>query len=196
MAKAVNFRANNNAQGHGNRVRGVTLHDTSRERREPPKTLLSLLGSHRGADASRSRHRVGRPIRGSASLAGWCVAGPGWAAAPKDGDHRYGRGHNRGSHSRASHGRRRQMGRLARRRLAWWRMAWWRMAWWRLGWWRMGLGLCTGFALGLGLGAAPYSAYGGPYYGAYAYGGDCVMRRQPVINRWRHRAWRWVRVCY
>jgi hypothetical protein len=53
-----------------------------RERREPPKTLLSLLGSHRGADASRSRHRVGRPIRGSASLAGWCVAGPGWAAAP------------------------------------------------------------------------------------------------------------------
>jgi hypothetical protein len=75
MAKAANFRANNNAQGHSNRVRGVTLHDTSRERREPPKTLLSLLGSHRGADASRSHHRVGRRIRGSASLAGWCVAG-------------------------------------------------------------------------------------------------------------------------
>jgi hypothetical protein len=48
MAKAANFRANNNAQGHGNRVRALTLHDTSRGWREPPKTLLSLLGSHRG----------------------------------------------------------------------------------------------------------------------------------------------------
>src|SRR6476620_6178171 len=44
--------------------------------------------------------------------------------------------------------------------------------------------------------AAPYYAYGGPYYGAYAYGGVCVMRRRPVINRWGHRVWRWVRVCY
>jgi hypothetical protein len=41
MAKAANFRANNNAQGHGNRVRGLILHDTSRDRREVPETLLS-----------------------------------------------------------------------------------------------------------------------------------------------------------
>jgi hypothetical protein len=34
---------------------------------------------------------------------------------------------------------------------------------------------------------APYYTYGGPYYGAYAYGGNCVMRRRPVINRWGHR---------
>ena len=24
----------------------------------------------------------------------------------------------------------------------------------------------------------------------------CVMRRRVVINRWGHRVWRWVRVCY
>jgi len=65
---------------------------------------------------------------------------------------------------------------------------------WRRGGWGWGVG--PGFALGLGLGAAPYYAYGGPYYGSYAYGGDCVMRRRPEINRWGHRVWRWVRVCY
>ena len=35
--------------------------------------------------------------------------------------------------------------------------------------------------------------YGGPYS---AYGGDCVMRRRWVINRWGHRVLRWTRVCY
>src|SRR5262249_10370660 len=59
-----------------------TLHDTSRKWREALKTLLNLLGSHRGGDASRSRHHVGKPIRGLASLAGSCAAGPGLAAAP------------------------------------------------------------------------------------------------------------------
>ena len=70
----------------------------------------------------------------------------------------------------------------------------WRGGGWRGGGWGWGVG--PGFALGLGLGAAPYYAYGGPYYGSYAYGGDCVMRRRAVINRWGHRVWRWVRVCY
>ena len=73
----------------------------------------------------------------------------------------------------------------------------WRGGGWRGGGWGWGVG--PGFALGLGLGAlgaAPYYGYGGPYYGSYAYGGDCVMRRRPVINRWGHRVWRWVRVCY
>jgi hypothetical protein len=64
---------------------------------------------------------------------------------------------------------------------------------WRGGGW--GWGFAPGLALGLGLGAAPFYAYGGPYYGAYAYG-DCVMRRRAVINRWGHRVWRWVRACY
>jgi hypothetical protein len=69
----------------------------------------------------------------------------------------------------------------------------WRGGGWRGGGW--GWGFAPGFALGLGLGAAPYYACGGPYYGAYAYG-DCVTRRRAAINRWGHRAWRWVRVCY
>jgi len=46
-----------------------------RKRQEARKTSLSLSGSHQGADASRSRRLVGRPIRGSGSLAGWWVAG-------------------------------------------------------------------------------------------------------------------------
>jgi hypothetical protein len=47
-----------------------------------------------------------------------------------------------------------------------------------------------GFAIGFG---APYQGgyYGGPYY---AYGGDCVMRRRWVINRWG--VLRWTRACY
>src|SRR5262249_34310240 len=48
------------------------------------KNLAQPVGIASGAGASRSRHRVGRPIRGSASLAGWC-AGPGWATAYGDG---------------------------------------------------------------------------------------------------------------
>jgi len=75
-----------------------------------------------------------------------------------------------------------------------WHGGGWRGGGWRGGGWGWGVG--PGFALGLGLGAAPYYAYGGPYYGSYAYGGDCVMRRRAVINRWGHRVWRWVRVCY
>src|SRR6476469_9749869 len=82
MAKAANFRANNNAQGHGNRVRGLILHDTSRDRREVPETLLSWLGSHGGADVWRSRRHAGRPIRAPARLAGWCVSARSRAAAP------------------------------------------------------------------------------------------------------------------
>lgn len=74
-----------------------------------------------------------------------------------------------------------------------WHGGGWHGGGWRGGGW--GWGFAPGFALGLGLGAAPYYAYGGPYYGAYAYG-DCVMRRRAVINRWGHRVWRWVRVCY
>jgi hypothetical protein len=74
-----------------------------------------------------------------------------------------------------------------------WHGGGWRGGGWRGGGW--GWGFAPGFALGLGLGAAPYYAYGGPYYGAYAYG-DCVTRRRAAINRWGHRAWRWVRVCY
>lgn len=54
-----------------------------------------------------------------------------------------------------------------------------------------GWGFAPGFAVGFG---APY--YGGYYGGPYAYGGDCVMRRRWVINRWGHRVWRWTRVCY
>ena len=55
-----------------------------------------------------------------------------------------------------------------------------------------GWGFAPGFAIGFG---APYYGgyYGGPYY---AYGGDCVMRRRWVINRWGHRVLRWTRVCY
>ena len=50
-----------------------------------------------------------------------------------------------------------------------------------------GWGWGPGFAFG----------FGGPYYGGpYAYAGDCVMRRRWVINRWGHRVFRWVRVCY
>ena len=64
------------------------------------------------------------------------------------------------------------------------------------GWGGWGLGLGTGLAVGLA--AAPfYGGYGyGPYYGAYANGGDCVMQRRWVVNRWGHRVLRWVRVCY
>jgi hypothetical protein len=63
-----------------------------------------------------------------------------------------------------------------------WHGGGWHGGGWRGGGWGWGVG--PGFALGLGLGAAPYYAYGGPYYGSYAYGGDCVMRRRAVINRW------------
>jgi hypothetical protein len=56
---------------------------------------------------------------------------------------------------------------------------------WHHGWHGGGWG--PGFAFG----------FGGPYYGGpYAYAGDCVMRRRWVINRWGHRVFRWVRVCY
>jgi len=60
------------------------------------------------------------------------------------------------------------------------------------GWGGFGWGFAPGFALGFG---APYYGgyYGGPYY---AYGGDCVMRRRWVIDRWGHRVWRWTRACY
>lgn len=58
---------------------------------------------------------------------------------------------------------------------------------WHHGWHGGGWGWGPGFAFG----------FGGPYYGGpYAYAGDCVMRRRWVINRWGHRAFRWVRVCY
>jgi hypothetical protein len=43
-------------------------------------------------------------------------------------------------------------------------------------------------------GGGPYGY--GPYYGAYGYGGDCVMRRRWVVNRYGHRVLRWVRTCY
>ena len=58
------------------------------------------------------------------------------------------------------------------------------------GWGGFGWGFAPGVALGFG---APYYGgyYGGPYY---AYGGDCVMRRRWVINRWGHRVWRWTRL--
>jgi hypothetical protein len=59
------------------------------------------------------------------------------------------------------------------------------------GWGGFGWGFAPGFAIGFG---APY--YGGYYGGPYAYGGDCVMRRHWVINRWGHRVLRWTRVCY
>jgi hypothetical protein len=60
------------------------------------------------------------------------------------------------------------------------------------GWSGFGWGFAPGFAIGFG---APYygAYYGGPYYG---YGGECVMRRRWVINRWGHRVLRWTRVCY
>ena len=73
----------------------------------------------------------------------------------------------------------------------------WRGGGW--GWGGVGLGLGTGLALGLaaGPGWGYYSPYGyGPYYGAYGYGGDCVMRRRWVVNRFGHRVLRWVRTCY
>jgi hypothetical protein len=75
----------------------------------------------------------------------------------------------------------------------------WRGGGW--GWGGVGLGLGTGLALGLAAGPAWGGYYGGPYgygpsYGAYAYGGDCVMRRRWVVNRYGHRVLRWVRACY
>ena len=97
----------------------------------------------------------------------------------KDGDHRYSRGHNRRTTL--------ALPTAADARWGGWPAA--RGGGWRGGGWGWGVG--PGFALGLGLGAAPYYAYGGPYYGSYAYGGDCVMRRRAVINRWGHRVWRW-----
>ena len=60
-----------------------------------------------------------------------------------------------------------------------WHGGGWRGGGWRGGGW--GWGFAPGFALGLGLGAAPYYAYGGPYYGAYAYGDDAPTRcNQPL----------------
>ena len=60
------------------------------------------------------------------------------------------------------------------------------------GWGGFGWGFAPGFAIGVG---APF--YGGYYGGPYsAYGGDCVMRRGWVIDRWGHRVLRWTRVCY
>ena len=59
---------------------------------------------------------------------------------------------------------------------------------WHGGGWDFGTGLALGFG-------APY--YGGYYaYDPYPYDGGCAMRRRPVINRYGHRVWRWVRVCY
>ena len=71
-----------------------------------------------------------------------------------------------------------------------WRGGGWRGGGW--GWRGFGWGFAPGFAIGFG---APYVGgfYGGPYYG---YGGDCVLRRRWVINRWGHRVLRWTRVCY
>ena len=65
----------------------------------------------------------------------------------------------------------------------------WHGSWHRGGWGWGAFG--WGFAIGFG---APF--YGGYYGGPYDYGGDCVMRRRWVINRWGHRVWRWTRVWY
>jgi hypothetical protein len=60
-----------------------------------------------------------------------------------------------------------------------WHGGGWHVGGWRSGGW--GWGFAPGFALGLGLGAAPYYAYGGPYYGAYAYVRDAPAGRdQPL----------------
>jgi hypothetical protein len=67
-----------------------------------------------------------------------------------------------------------------------WNRGWRRGGW---GWGGFGWGFAPGFAIGFG---APFYG-GGPYY---AYGGDCVMRRRWVINRWGHRVLRWTRVCF
>jgi hypothetical protein len=57
-----------------------------------------------------------------------------------------------------------------------------------------GPGFVGGLAAGAVIGGTPY--YGGGYYGGpYAYGGDCYIRRQVIINRWGHRVIRRVRVC-
>ena len=57
-----------------------------------------------------------------------------------------------------------------------------------------GPGFVGGFAAGAMIGGAPY--YGGDYYGGpYAYGGECYIRRQVVINRWGYRVVRRVRYC-
>jgi hypothetical protein len=65
---------------------------------------------------------------------------------------------------------------------------------WYGGGWGWG-GFAAGAVVG-GLLAAPYY-YGDPYYygGPYAYD-DCYLRRRLVINRYGHRVWRTVRVCY
>src|SRR5450759_937805 len=60
-----------------------------------------------------------------------------------------------------------------------------------------GGGFGPGFVGGLAAGAVIGGGYyGGGYYGGpYAYGGDCYIRRQVIINRWGHRVIRRVRVC-
>jgi hypothetical protein len=73
---------------------------------------------------------------------------------------------------------------------------------------RHGGAIAAGVIGGLALGALATGAYGGywgpgyygygyrpAYYGAYAYGGDCFIRRQRVWTDW---GWviRRVRVCY
>jgi hypothetical protein len=68
-----------------------------------------------------------------------------------------------------------------------WHGGWGRGGW---GWGGFGWGFAPGFAIGVG---APYWGWGGP---SYAYGGDCVLRRRWVINRWGHRVLRWTRVCF
>ena len=68
-----------------------------------------------------------------------------------------------------------------------WHGGWGRGGW---GWGGFGWGFAPGFAIGVG---APYWGWGGP---SYAYGGDCVLRRRWVINRWGHRVSRWTRVCF
>jgi hypothetical protein len=66
------------------------------------------------------------------------------------------------------------------------------------GWGGFGLGLGTGLAVG----AAPYYGgyYGyGPYAyddGAYAYAGDCYLKRRWVVDEYGRRILRRMRVCY
>jgi hypothetical protein len=72
-----------------------------------------------------------------------------------------------------------------------WHGGGWHGGWRGHGGWGWG-GFGWGFAPGFAIASVP-PTYGGPYS---AYGGDCVMRRRWVINRWGHRVLRWTRVCY